>query len=64
MAEITVALLTAQRASLVAQHDQAIRDAHTAEGALQLIDALLARLAEPEAVIDERVPRSIKEGTA
>jgi hypothetical protein len=47
--EITRDLLVAERASLVAQRDEAARRAQTADGALQLIDALLARLTTPAA---------------
>ena len=57
--EITRDLLTAERASLVAQRDEAARRAATADGAIQLIDVLLARLDTPEPE-DERVPQAVK----
>ena len=58
--EITRDLLAAERASLVAQRDEAERRARTADGAIQLIDALLARLEAPEPERDERVPEAVK----
>ena len=58
--EITRDLLAAERASLVAQRNEAARLAQTADGAIQLIDVLLARLDAPEPEVDLRVPRAVK----
>lgn len=58
--EITRDLLAAERASLVAQRDEAAGRAQTADGAIQLIDVLLARLEAPEPELDQRVPEAVK----
>ena len=58
--EITRDLLAAERASLVAQRDEAARRAATADGAIQLVDVLLVRLDAPEPEVDIRVPRAVK----
>ena len=58
--EITRDLLAAERASLVAQRDEAARRAATADGAIQLVDVLLARLDTPEPEVDIRVPQAVK----
>ena len=58
--EITRDLLAAERASLVAQRDEAARRAATADGAIQLVDVLLARLDAPAPEADIRVPQPVK----
>ena len=58
--EITRDLLAAERASLVAQRDEAARRAATADGAIQLVDVLLARLDAPAPEVDLRVPQAVK----
>lgn len=57
MSEITREMLEAERASLVAQRDEAERRARTADGAIQMVDALLAVLAAPES--SSRVLRAV-----
>jgi hypothetical protein len=57
MAEITIVLLEVEKANLVIQRDEAERRARTADGAIQMLDALLAVLAQEP---DLRVPETHK----